>query len=123
MAPSRVLCSSLALQLYSTVIFALVGVYAKSAMGLALDAQCVDFLRMTHAYRQQAYQAFVAALVSFVICFETAFIASIKDWELRVRRLTSAASAAICATVVYCWFRILGHAFELVYKPRISAGL
>ena len=109
--------------LYSTVIFALVGVYAKSAMGLGLDQQCAIFLKVTHIYRREAYNSFVAALVSFVLSFELAIVAKLKDEAAAVKGAVVGASSLASGFLCERCFRVLQHAYQLVYKPRMSAGL
>ena len=54
---------------YVSLVYALCGAYAKTALGYGLDQQAATFLALTRSYRYNGFFAFVAMLVGFVFSF------------------------------------------------------
>eukprot|EP00977_Amphora_coffeiformis_P002895 scaffold546_cov163-Amphora_coffeaeformis.AAC.10 len=54
---------------YTTIVFSLLELYAKRALGRSLDAQVWDFFQKTQPIRESAYDTWILSLVSFQISF------------------------------------------------------
>ena len=54
---------------YTTVVFSLLGLYSKSAIGMGHDQAFLDFLKATASFRKLAFDAFLTCLLSFKITF------------------------------------------------------
>lgn len=62
-------CLSFVLSLYSTVIFALSSLYAKTALGLHKDIEYDAFLLRTQKLRIYGFHAFICSCGAFIFCF------------------------------------------------------
>lgn len=60
---------SLLSSLYVTLVFSLVGLYSKTALGLGKDAQYLKFIDATRRQRNYAYDAFLLSIASFQSSF------------------------------------------------------
>jgi hypothetical protein len=60
---------SLLSSLYVTLVFSLVGLYSKTALGLSKDAQYLKFIDATRKQRNYAYDAFLLSIASFQSSF------------------------------------------------------
>jgi hypothetical protein len=54
---------------YTTVVFSLLGLYAKTALGMGLDARFMEFFEATAPYRKTAFWTFLLSLFTFETCF------------------------------------------------------
>jgi hypothetical protein len=54
---------------YTTIVFSLLGLYAKRALGRGMDAEFVQFFAASQPMRELAYDTFLVSLVSFQISF------------------------------------------------------
>jgi hypothetical protein len=54
---------------YTTVVFSLLGLYSKSALGMGLDDSFLRFYAATAIVRKRAFDSFLMALMSFEFCF------------------------------------------------------
>jgi hypothetical protein len=54
---------------YTTVVFSLLGLYAKTALGMGLDARFMEFFAATEPYRKCAFWTFLLSLFTFETCF------------------------------------------------------
>ena len=111
--------------MYATVVFALVGVYAKSALGLGMDDECDAFLRSTHIYRQQAYQAFVIALHGLMVSFLLSTLIKLNEEDDHdvLHWAFLGGGLLLAAFVGHQWLTVMKFANDLVYRPRFAAGL
>ena len=119
------ICSTLSVMggLHATVVFALVGVYSKVALGKSLDLEAATFLASTHMYRQQAFRSFVVSLVSSIIQFEIALCTRINIvmGEQTVEAVLRAVQAvAVLVGVAMCvsWLKIMGAAQSIYRLPK-----
>jgi len=71
---SNVICILSAV--YTTLVFSLIALYSKTALGLGLDSQFVAFFSATSFLRDSGFRAFISALVSFQISFISAVFLS-----------------------------------------------
>ena len=84
---------------YTTIVFSLLGLYAKRALGRGWDQPCLAFFEQTRPIREGAYDACVVSLVTFQISFcLSLFLNHDKgmDWML-------AAGAGVVALA--CWWK------------------
>jgi len=54
---------------YTTLVFSLIALYSKTALGLGLDSQFMTFFSATSFLRDSGFRCFISALVSFQISF------------------------------------------------------
>lgn len=54
---------------YTTIVFSLLGLYAKRALGRGLDEACLEFFHQARPIREVAYDACLVSLVSFQVAF------------------------------------------------------
>lgn len=100
---------------YTTVVFTLVGMYAKVALGYQLDAECGAFLAVTRPYREKAFQSFILSLVSFSVAFPLSLFLKMKG---KTRWIVLVATLGVAFWMCTSWFAIMGIANEAIYKPR-----
>jgi hypothetical protein len=63
--------SSLICNAYSALVFSLLSLYSKTALGLGQDAAFLEFFAATSVVRRRAFHSLLAALLSFKLCFTT----------------------------------------------------
>lgn len=83
--------------LYTTVVFSLLGMYAKTAIGMSKDLQDLEFFQLTQSFRDGAFRTFLLSLISF----NSSFILSLflnYDEKMRWWVAGSAAVLSLC-----CW--------------------
>ena len=107
--------------MYATVIFALIGVYAKVGLAKSLDVETAAFVLATHAYRQQAYRAFTASLISSVILFEFNLCSRLNSIlgehvSEGFLRVAQAMALVLGATVCWKWWAIMQLAKQKIYS-------
>lgn len=54
---------------YVTVLFTLLGIYSKTALGSGLDAEFASFFQETRRMRQFGFNSFLVSLASFMVSF------------------------------------------------------
>ena len=59
--------------LHSTIVFTLVPIYAKTCLGLGLDAAFTKFLVATSLHRKIGFNCFVGSISTFLLAFSSAF--------------------------------------------------
>lgn len=62
---SLCICISVALGAYTTVVFTLMSIYSKTALGMGLESQYLAFFDACAKYRQFGFRAFLGALTSY----------------------------------------------------------
>jgi hypothetical protein len=84
---------------YTTIVFSLLELYAKRALGRGLDSSCLTFFQQTQSIRESGYDTWIISLVSF----QTSFVLSLFlnhdksfDWKI-------ALFAGIAALL--CWWK------------------
>jgi len=97
---------------YTTVVFSLLGLYSKTALGLRRDLQYLEFISSTAQIRETAFDSFLLSLVAFEISFVSSIFLQYKG---RVRWwLSGAATIAIFATF-WQWSSIMTTASKLLF--------
>ena len=120
-----VLCAA-----YTTVNFALVSIYAKTAIGIGLDDQCATLLTLTQPYRATAFRSFVCCLGSFCFSFPLAVYFRLRmvlasennEYAPTIAALAMCAGVAITLRMSQDWSTIIAMATEHVYKARVALG-
>lgn len=96
---------------YTTVIFSLLCLYSKTALGLGKDSAFVDFFTATAAVQKKAFISFLVSLVSFEVCFITSL--SLK-YEGRLRSLCVIVASIIITLSWIHWQMIVSTASRLL---------
>ena len=106
-------CSVLA-GAYSTVVFALLGLYSKSALGLGKDEAFLEFFAETASIRDMGFHAFVIALISFKASFVLSLF--LNYGEGKMRWWASGIAAIVSVLSYYHWSSIMTIAGRLLFS-------
>jgi hypothetical protein len=98
---------------YTTVVFSLLGLYSKSALGLGKDAAFLAFFDATTHIRQRAFNSFIIALLSFEVCFISSLFLNY-DGKVRWWATGFASVGAIVSWLQ--WQNIMSIAGNLLFK-------
>ena len=75
---------SVALGSYSTILFSLVTVYSKTALGMGLQEEYIDFFKKTAWYRQVGFMSFFGMLMAYnvgwILCVLLSYEGNIRWW-------------------------------------------
>lgn len=63
---------------YATIVFTLIKMFSKTAIGLNRDAACLDFFELTAKYRRTGCLAVCACLGSFAVAFLSFFLLRVR---------------------------------------------
>jgi hypothetical protein len=96
---------------YSCVVYSMLGLYAKTALGLGLDSAFLNFFERTTPVRHGAFLAFVTALSSFEVCF---IISIVLNYDGRVRICAASLGILIAIISLFHWKRIINLAGSLL---------
>jgi tRNA(His) 5'-end guanylyltransferase len=89
---------------YTTVVFTLLALFSKTALGRGYDEQFLQFWSATTGIRESGLEAFLASLV----CFELAFILSLYlRTEGRRRKILVLLACCIAAYSFSRWAKIM----------------
>jgi len=97
---------------HTTIVFALLGLYSKTALGLGKDAAFLDFFAATASARDIAFKCFLCTLVSFNASFVLSIFLNTKGKQ---RWWTSAFAAFLVAGSIASWNNILVIAKRTVF--------
>lgn len=98
---------------YTTIVFSLLGLYSKSAIGLGLDAAFVEFFKLTYGIRQLAFTSFILSLISF----EASFVLSLFLCYDGPIKWFSAVASAVAAVVSWNhWRSIMDIAAKFLFS-------
>jgi len=118
------LCATAVLSgLYCTVVMTMIGMYSKSALGLGLVEECMEFLRVTWVFRKRAHDAFLCSLASFTGGFAIERALKVREGETPERMALLLPLAVLACTITSDCSKLLELSAELIYKPRKAAGL
>ena len=112
--------------MYATVVFALVGVYAKAALGRDMDETCLKFLEATHHQRQNAYRCFLVSIITVTLAYPLAMMVRTKPreelrglpWVRGARVGLFWATLALALFSMHEWLSINRIASLLIYSTR-----
>ena len=98
---------------YTTVVFTLLGLYSKSAIGLGKDLAFVEFFDATARTRKSAFDGFILTLLSFELSFVLSLFLNYKG----VLRWCASGTAALAVLASWwSWNHIMGIAGRLLFK-------
>jgi hypothetical protein len=97
---------------YTTVVFSLLGLYAKTALGMGLDGHFMEFFEATAPYRKTAFWTFLLSLFTFEICFVSNMFVRLKG-----KHRWLAVFLATVGVGISCrhWIAIIGIAGRLLF--------
>lgn len=98
---------------YTTVVFSLLGLYSKSALGMGKDAAFLEFFEATTHIRQRAFNSFLISLLSFEVCFISSLFLNY-DGKVRWWAVSFASAGAIISWLQ--WQNIISIAGTLLFK-------
>lgn len=114
-----VFCGSVVLAImtgmYTTVVFTLLGLYSKAAIGMGYDQQYLDFFAATARIRSLAFDAFLVSLVSFEVSFLGAVFLQFKG---KVRRWASVGASVAMLWSFWHWYQIMHLATTLLFSSN-----
>lgn len=100
---------------YTTVVFTLLALFSKTALGRGYDAQFLNFWAATAGLRESGLESFLASLV----CFELAFILSLFLRTEGERRKILVVLACLIALFSFSrWIKIMQLASSLLFPLR-----
>lgn len=100
---------------YTTVVFTLLALFSKTALGRGYDKEFLKFWSATTGLRESGLEAFLAALV----CFEFAFILSLYlRTEGRRRKMLVLLACCLAAFSFARWFQIMRLVSTLLFPIR-----
>jgi hypothetical protein len=102
--------------MYTTVVFSLLGLYSKTALGMGKDSSYFEFFAATERYRKLAFDAFLLSLVSFEVAFIASVFIDLNQGSNRSSQWWATALAAACvAFSLWDWGSIIGIARRLLF--------
>lgn len=104
---------------YTTIVFSLLALYSKTALGRGFDAQFLDFFAATAPLRDSGFNSFIYSLVSF----EMAFILSLfLKFEGRRRKMLVVLACLISSISVWRWSTIMRLAAQFLFPLKAEAN-
>eukprot|EP00928_Gymnodinium_smaydae_P036889 TRINITY_DN25709_c0_g1_i1.p1 TRINITY_DN25709_c0_g1~~TRINITY_DN25709_c0_g1_i1.p1 ORF type:complete len:320 (+),score=59.15 TRINITY_DN25709_c0_g1_i1:49-960(+) len=100
---------------YTTVIFALVHLYSKTAIGLNVDEGYHAFLEETARHRTYAFVSFIVCLNSFIGSFAASLVLLVQAPWLQLAVL--AVTVSLCLTMAYHINEIVTLATTCIFTP------
>jgi hypothetical protein len=107
--------------LFTAVLFNVLGIYSRAALGLGHDTGYVTFQTMTAIYRKWGFRTFLITCLSFVI----SFLASVFEKTSNEDRL---GQAIVVSSIILAFFgvfhihAVLRIASEVIYTPALKAS-
>ena len=98
---------------YTTVIFTLIQLYAKTSLGMSMDERYETFFRATQPYRVCGFRTFLACLCSFCGSFSLAILLKLRKQPLRW--VFFSISAVAGAAMSRHWFKVVALASEHIF--------
>jgi len=97
--------------LYTTIVFSMLGMYTKTAIGMGKDY--IAFFDATQVIRENAFHSFIISLLSF----NTSFILSLfLNYEGEMRWWVSGIAAALSVLSWWQWSSIMSIASQLIFS-------
>ena len=102
--------------IHTTVVFTLVSIYAKTALGRNLDSGYVDFLVLTSPLRAQGFKSFITALGSFSISFPLAVFLKMRG---RAGWIALCSCTVAALGMIRVWLKIIRLASEHIFRTAL----
>ena len=101
---------------YTVIVFSLLGLYSKRALGLGEDAAFVEFFQATTMIRESGFNAFILALVSF----KSSFVLSLwLNFEGKMRWWLSGLVLGADLVGWYAWSTIAVLANKILFSSAL----
>jgi len=100
--------------LYTTVIFSLLGLYSKTALGLGHDEPYLQFMASTATERQWAFDTFLISLVTFEVAFTSSLFINYKNRN--TRWIATGIASVFALTSFWHWKYIMNLATKLMFS-------
>jgi hypothetical protein len=100
---------------YTTVVFTLLPLYSKMALGRGYDAQFLQFWASTAGIRETGFTAFLLSLVSFEVAFVLSLYLRLRG---RRKRMLVLIATIICAVSFWEWTRVMQLASIYLFTLR-----
>ena len=100
---------------YTSVVFSLLGLYAKTALGLGMDEPYLQFMEKTACYRQYAFDSFVVSLVTFEVALTTSLFINYRGSN-KTRWLASGISLLFLCVSYFHWSSIMSIARDVLFS-------
>lgn len=101
---------------YTVIVFSLLGLYSKRALGLGMDAGFVEFFQATSFIRESGFTAFVLALVAF----KSSFLLSLwLNFEGKMRWWLSGLVLGVDLIGWVGWSTIMYLANQTLFSPAL----
>mmetsp|Transcript_15703 Transcript_15703/g.21819 ORF Transcript_15703/g.21819 Transcript_15703/m.21819 type:complete len:218 (+) Transcript_15703:183-836(+) len=98
---------------YTTIVFTLLVLYSKTALGMANDDAFLKFFSQTAHARQTGFQSFIVSLVSFTASF---CLSLIINYEGPIRWYASSLSALLAILSMVSWSKLISFGGEIVFS-------
>jgi len=97
---------------YTTIVFALLGLYSKRALGMGMDEKFVKFFDATHDIRESGFDAFVMCLATFKISF---CLSLFLNYRGKFRWVILAVASILSCFAWYKWSTIMSLANTILF--------
>jgi hypothetical protein len=102
---------------YAIIVFFLLTVYSKRALGLGYDAAFLEFAEQTDAIRESAFGAFLISLLTF----KTSFLLTLfLNYEGKTRWWISSIVLAVDLVGWFVWSRLAVMARQILFTSALS---
>lgn len=98
---------------YTTVVFTLIGLYGKAALGRQQDAAYLAFFSQTVYYRQVAFKTFILCLSSFSASLCLDLLLKLKG---RWRWVAFTACSLATCVMLRQWLQVIAIGYQLVFN-------
>lgn len=101
---------------YTTIVFTMISLYSKQALGRGLDSSFLAFYEATHVIRDSGFRAFLYSLVSFQWAFVLSLFLKLGG-QPRQKWMVGAAIAISCLAG-WRWLTVMKLASDLIYAAQ-----
>jgi hypothetical protein len=101
---------------YTTIVFTMISLYSKQALGRGLDPSFLEFYEATQVFRDSGFRSFLYSLVSFQGAFVLSLFLKLKGEQ---RQKWMVAIASLVAFVSFWrWSTVMALASKLIYQAQ-----
>jgi hypothetical protein len=106
--------------MFTTVLFNILGIYSKEALGMGNESGYIAFVAATAMYRKWGFRAFLTTCLTFVTSFVMSIVEKTSK-EDRVGQLILVASTILLAFGVFHLQTVIALATEFIYTPEFKS--
>jgi hypothetical protein len=103
---------------YATVVFTLIPLYSKTALGRGYDSQFLKFWAATSGIRETGFSSFLFSLISFELAFVLSLYIRLRG---RRKKMLVAIATIICMASFWEWSRVMQLASTYLFTLRAEA--